>query len=145
MEMEQLVLKLKRKHNLSHIASDMITGPFGRSSGRGLVMVQSMDGMVTIMDQSDCLFTTTLPGFCLPGPMGYNPRTDTMVTVSSARQLEVYRYQSLLSHKNKTAKVHPLLPLPSSLSPPPSPLLPLPSFLSPPPSPLPLPSPPSML
>lgn len=104
----QLVLGLRHKHVLSHVSYIMVTGPLGRTTGHDLICIQSMDGIITVIDHSDLLFTCGLSDFFLPGPMGYNPRTDTLVTVGSGRQLEVYRYQSLFNagtHSSKHVKV----------------------------------------
>ena len=43
-------------------------------------------------EQDSYSFGRFLPGFLLPGPLVYNPRTDSFLTVSSARQLESYKY-----------------------------------------------------
>lgn len=104
----QLILTLRHKHALSHVSHSMVTGPLGRTTGHDLICVQSMDGLITVIDHSEPLFTCNLSDFFLPGPMGYNPRTDTLVTVGSGRQLEVYRYQSLFNsgtHSSKHVKV----------------------------------------
>ena len=86
----------------------MVQGPFGRTVGHELVCIQSMDGVLTILDHNEVLFSCTLSNFVLPGPIGYNPRTDTIITVGSCRQLQTYRYQSMLSsdtRKTKSIKV----------------------------------------
>ncbi len=82
----------------------MIIGPFGRTVDHELLCIQSMDGVLTILDHNDMLFSCNLSNFVLPGPMGYNPRTDALVTVGSCRQLETYRYQSLLSSDTRKTK-----------------------------------------
>lgn len=43
-------------------------------------------------EQDSYSFGRFLPGFLLPGPLLYNPRTDSFLTVSSARQLESYKW-----------------------------------------------------
>lgn len=51
-----------------------------------------MDGMLMFFEQDSYAFGRFLPGFLLPGPLLYNPRTDSFLTVSSARQLESYKW-----------------------------------------------------
>lgn len=65
--------------------------PFSSSSGHHSLCIQSMDGMLMFFEQDSYSFGRFLPGFLLPGPLIYNPRTDSFLTVSSARQLESYK------------------------------------------------------
>lgn len=60
-------------------------------SGHHSLCIQSMDGMLMFFEQDSYSFGRFLPGFLLPGPLIYNPRTDSFLTVSSARQLESYK------------------------------------------------------
>ena len=109
---EQLSLVVRHRHALSHVAHSMVTGPFGRITDRDMVCVQSMDGLLTVIDHGEILFSCCLSEFFLPGPLGYNPRTDSIVTVSSCRKIESYRYQSLTSSaglKNKPVNVRKIL------------------------------------
>ncbi|TRY97356.1 hypothetical protein DNTS_031697 [Danionella cerebrum] len=55
----------------------------------------SMDGMLMFFEQESYAFGRFLPGFLLPGPLSYCIRTDSFITVSSARQVECYRYETL--------------------------------------------------
>lgn len=59
--------------------------------GHHSVCIQSMDGMLMFFEQDSYSFGRFLPGFLLPGPLVYNTRTDSFLTVSSARQLESYK------------------------------------------------------
>ena len=61
-------------------------------SGKDFICVQSMDGSVSIFEQESFAFTRFLPGALLPGPIKYNPRVDSFVTVSSSWQIECYKY-----------------------------------------------------
>ncbi|XP_064409220.1 protein PTHB1 isoform X2 [Latimeria chalumnae] len=54
-----------------------------------------MDGMLMFFEQETFAFGCFLPGFLLPGPLSYSPRTDSFITVSSSRQVESYKYQAL--------------------------------------------------
>ncbi|XP_056142912.1 protein PTHB1 [Lampris incognitus] len=91
----QYQLKLVYEHNLQRTACNMTTGPFGGVTGHHSLCIQSMDGMLMFFEQESYSFGRFLPGFLLPGPLVYCPRTDTFLTVSSARQLESYKYETL--------------------------------------------------
>ena len=64
-------------------------------AGKDFLCVQSMDGTVSFFEQESFSFSRFLPGFLLPGPLKYVPRTDSFVTVSSSWQVESYKYQVL--------------------------------------------------
>ncbi|XP_056376403.1 protein PTHB1 isoform X1 [Hyla sarda] len=91
----QYQIKLMYEHNLQRAACNMTHGPFGGVKGRDLICIQSMDGMLMFFEQESYAFGRYLPGFLLPGPLRYSPKTDSFVTVSSCRQLESYKYQVL--------------------------------------------------
>ncbi|XP_029929020.1 protein PTHB1 isoform X2 [Myripristis murdjan] len=91
----QYQLKLVYEHNLQRTACNMTYGPFGGVTGHHSLCIQSMDGMLMFFEQDSYSFGRFLPGFLLPGPLVYCPRTDTFLTVSSARQLESYKYETL--------------------------------------------------
>lgn len=69
----------------------LIKGIVVAPPGHHSLCIQSMDGMLMFFEQDSYTFGRFLPGFLLPGPLVYNPRTDSLLTVSSARQLESYR------------------------------------------------------
>lgn len=92
---DQYQLKLVYEHNLQRTACNMTFGTFGGVTGHHSVCIQSMDGMLMFFEQDSFSFGRFLPGFLLPGPLLYNPRSDSFLTVSSARQLESYRYETL--------------------------------------------------
>ncbi|OCT76065.1 protein PTHB1 isoform X1 [Xenopus laevis] len=91
----QYQMKLMYEHNLQRTACSMTHGPFGGVKGRDLICIQSMDGMLMFFEQESYAFGRYLPGFLLPGPLSYSPKTDSFVTVSSSRQVESYKYQVL--------------------------------------------------
>ena len=93
----QLSLVLVKKHTLTHTSHSMIIGPFGGISNYDLVCVQSMDGQLYVLDHNGFVFSCIIPGFLLPGPIAYIPRTDTILTVGSGRRVESYRYKTLMS------------------------------------------------
>ncbi|KAF3692417.1 Protein PTHB1 Bardet-Biedl syndrome 9 protein -like protein [Channa argus] len=92
---DQYQLKLVYEHNLQRTACNMTFGSFGGVTGHHSLCIQSMDGMLMFFEQDSYSFGRFLPGFLLPGPLVYNPRTDSFLTVSSARQLESYKYETL--------------------------------------------------
>nr|XP_015212539.1 PREDICTED: protein PTHB1 isoform X2 [Lepisosteus oculatus] len=91
----QYQLRLVYEHNLQRIACNMTYGPFGGVTGHHFICIQSMDGMLMFFEQESYVFGRLLPGFLLPGPLSYCARTDTFITVSSTRQVESYKYQTL--------------------------------------------------
>ncbi|XP_031432807.1 protein PTHB1 [Clupea harengus] len=92
---DQYQLRLVYEHNLQRTACNMTYGPFGGVTGHHFICIQSMDGMLMFFEQESYAFGRFLPGFLLPGPLCYCAHTDTFITVSSARQVESYRYETL--------------------------------------------------
>uniref|UniRef100_A0A8C2IDC2 Bardet-Biedl syndrome 9 n=1 Tax=Cyprinus carpio TaxID=7962 RepID=A0A8C2IDC2_CYPCA len=92
---DQYQLRLVYEHNLQRTACNMTYGPFGGVTGHHFVCIQSMDGMLMFFEQETYAFGRFLPGFLLPGPLSYCIRTDSFITVSSTRQVECYRYETL--------------------------------------------------
>ncbi|XP_062843657.1 protein PTHB1 [Trichomycterus rosablanca] len=88
-------LRLVYEHNLQRTACNMTYGPFGGVTGHHFICIQSMDGMLMFFEQESYAFGRFLPGFLLPGPLCYCARTDAFITVSSTRQVECYRYETL--------------------------------------------------
>ncbi|KAJ8354262.1 hypothetical protein SKAU_G00218290, partial [Synaphobranchus kaupii] len=91
----QYQLRLVYEHNLQRTACNMTYGPFGGVTGHHFICIQSMDGMLMFFEQESYAFGRFLPGFLLPGPLCYCARTDTFLTVSSTRQVESYKYETL--------------------------------------------------
>uniref|UniRef100_A0A4W4EW96 PTHB1 N-terminal domain-containing protein n=1 Tax=Electrophorus electricus TaxID=8005 RepID=A0A4W4EW96_ELEEL len=92
---DQYQLRLVYEHNLQRTACNMTFGPFGGVTGHHFICVQSMDGVLTFFEQDSYAFGRFLPAFLLPGPLCYCARTDAFITVSSTRQVECYRYETL--------------------------------------------------
>ncbi|XP_073781881.1 protein PTHB1 isoform X4 [Danio rerio] len=92
---DQYQLRLVYEHNLQRTACNMTYGPFGGVTGHHFICIQSMDGMLMFFEQESYAFGRFLPGFLLPGPLSYCIRTDSFITVSSTRQVECYRYETL--------------------------------------------------
>ncbi|XP_067456594.1 protein PTHB1 [Thunnus thynnus] len=110
---DQYQLKLVYEHNLQRTACNMTYGTFGGVTGHHSLCIQSMDGMLMFFEQDSYSFGRFLPGFLLPGPLIYNPRTDSFLTVSSARQLESYKYETLAVATEAESRQDPDLPLKS--------------------------------
>nr|XP_023662362.1 protein PTHB1-like isoform X2 [Paramormyrops kingsleyae] len=91
----QYQIKLMYEHNLQRTACNMTYGPFGGVTGHHFICIQSMDGMLMFFEHESYAFGRFLPGFLLPGPLCYCARTDSFITVSSARQVESYKYEAL--------------------------------------------------
>ncbi|KAI3361540.1 hypothetical protein L3Q82_012962, partial [Scortum barcoo] len=119
---DQYQLKLVYEHNLQRTACNMTYGTFGgvtgkfpfpppQERGHHSLCIQSMDGMLMFFEQDSYSFGRFLPGFLLPGPLVYNPRTDSFLTVSSARQLESYKYETLAVATDAESRQDPDLPL----------------------------------
>uniref|UniRef100_A0A3B4G2W9 Bardet-Biedl syndrome 9 n=1 Tax=Pundamilia nyererei TaxID=303518 RepID=A0A3B4G2W9_9CICH len=106
---DQYQLKLVYEHNLQRTACNMTYGTFGGVMHHSLC-IQSMDGMLMFFEQDSYSFGRFLPGFLLPGPLTYNPRTDSFLTVSSARELESY-YETLAVATEAESRQDPNLPL----------------------------------
>ncbi|XP_008322019.1 protein PTHB1 [Cynoglossus semilaevis] len=107
---DQYQLKLVYEHNLKRTACSMTYGTFGGVTGHHSVCIQSMDGMLMFFEQDSYSFGRFLPGFLLPGPLVYNTRTDSFLTVSSARQLESYKYETLAVATEAESRQDPDLP-----------------------------------
>jgi len=95
---------LMYEHNLDRMAANMTYGEFGGVQGRDFICVQSMDGMLTFFEQETYSSKISLPNFLLPGPIVYLSTTDSFVTVSCVRQVEVYKYRSLAAGNMSTGK-----------------------------------------
>ncbi|XP_022062616.2 protein PTHB1 isoform X2 [Acanthochromis polyacanthus] len=108
---DQYQMKLVYEHNLQRTACNMTYGTFGGVTGHHSLCIQSMDGMLMFFEQDSYSFGRFLPGFLLPGPLAFNPRTDSFLTVSSARQLESYKYETLAVATEAESRQDPDLPL----------------------------------
>ncbi|XP_061573971.1 protein PTHB1 [Cololabis saira] len=108
---DQYQLKLVYEHNLQRTACNMTHGSFGGVTGHHSLCIQSMDGMLMFFEQDSYSFGRFLPGFLFPGPLAYNPRTDSFLTVSSARQLDSYKYETLAVATDAESRQDPTAPL----------------------------------
>ena len=63
---------------------------------KDFICVQSMDGTLSVYEQESFSFTRFLPDSLLPGPLAYVAASDSFVTVSSARNIESYKWVSVI-------------------------------------------------
>lgn len=96
-DMQNLSLQKLYEHKLERSAANMACGPFGRSTTNDFICVQSLDGQLSIYEQSTFAFARFLAQFVLPGPLCYCEDLDCFFTVNSAFELECYKYQTLTS------------------------------------------------
>lgn len=61
-----------------------------------------MDGQLYVVDHTGIIVSCFLPNCLLPGPLVYIARIDCLATVSSGRQLEVFRYLNLCAASTAT-------------------------------------------
>ena len=69
----------------------MLISLVGLFSDKDFICIQSMDGMLSFFEQESFAFGRFLPGFLLPGPLSYVPKTDSFVTCCSSRLIESYK------------------------------------------------------
>ncbi|KAK7199727.1 PTHB1 N-terminus/PTHB1 C-terminus [Novymonas esmeraldas] len=83
--------------HLQQIAYNFVSGCFGNCDYK-MVCVQSMDGLLTIVDYSGVLYRTILPSnqFLIPGPMEYSVHRDALLTCNSSMFLLSYSFSSLV-------------------------------------------------
>ena len=100
MHIDSFQLILLYEHKLSRSAFSVTAGHFGRVLNKDFLCVQSIDGTISVFEQESHAFSRFLPGFLIPSPLVYVQRTDSLVTVSSAFQVESYRYKIHISLRN---------------------------------------------
>ena len=110
----QYKVTLLYEHQLKRLAFNMCVGQFGgggsksgaivgQSKRRDLMCVQSLDGTLSFYEQEVFSFSRYLPNFLIPGPLSYNPSTNSFLTLNSSWELESFRYSSLAMAKDETA------------------------------------------
>ena len=65
------------EHNIERPCFNMCMGTFGALHGRDSIAVQSIDGVLFVFEQESFSFKRQLPDFLVPGPIAYNPKTDS--------------------------------------------------------------------
>ena len=61
------------------------------------ICVQSMDGQLAFFERETLTFSRFLPHFLLPGPLCYSQTLDSLITCSSAFEIQCYKYQTLVA------------------------------------------------
>lgn len=101
-------LILVYRHELSRNSFNMTQGIFGKSHNE-LICVQSVDGLLTIINKDSIQLEITLPDFYLPGPFIYAKESDSFIVSNTNFEIECYRYSTLNMHVNtgKDKKIKP--------------------------------------
>ncbi|KAK9814270.1 hypothetical protein WJX72_003177 [[Myrmecia] bisecta] len=92
-----LALQQKCDFRLARTAASMVVGRFGETTDVDSICVQSMDGQLSFFVDGACAFECFLPGFLAPGPLCYCAAIDSLVTSSSALDVQCFRYSRLAS------------------------------------------------
>eukprot|EP00656_Telonema_subtile_P016506 TRINITY_DN18721_c0_g1_i1.p1 TRINITY_DN18721_c0_g1~~TRINITY_DN18721_c0_g1_i1.p1 ORF type:complete len:821 (+),score=232.22 TRINITY_DN18721_c0_g1_i1:79-2541(+) len=82
-------------HPLDRPSSNFCVGAFGSAHNKDYVCVQSMDGLLSFFEQEVRTFSILRSDFLLPGPIAYNPKTDSLITASAAREVQAYQYTEM--------------------------------------------------
>jgi len=91
------VLSKGYEHNLERPAFNMVQGCFGGVPRAEYIAVQSMDGLLCILEQERATVSRQLSKFLLPGPLAYAARTDSFYTFNSYLEVNCFKYSSLTS------------------------------------------------
>jgi Bardet-Biedl syndrome 9 protein len=88
--------------NGNHFTSfNFCYGPFGSSSSRDFICVQSMDGQLQFFEQDQIAFLHRLDEVLIPGPICYSPQNDSLIVTSTNMEIICYKYH-VLSAKAKS-------------------------------------------
>lgn len=74
---------------------NMCVGGFGGVYGRDHLCVQSMDGVIAILEQERIVAQRQMSKFLLPGPLVYCGRTDCFITYNSQMEVEAHKYSAV--------------------------------------------------
>ncbi|XP_065183492.1 protein PTHB1-like [Sycon ciliatum] len=83
------------RHALKHVAYNMCQGSFGKTDGTECICVQSLDGMIYTFDAAVLHYGCYLPSFLLPGPIAYSQSLTALLTASSTRQVQCFKYTAI--------------------------------------------------
>ena len=96
-------------HPIPHTAANFCYGKFRGESATDHILVQAYDGQVYIFERGSLIQTTFFEDFLVPGPIVFAPDTDSIITCSSAFELQSYSYLSLVQAsitKSEAAAAH---------------------------------------
>jgi Bardet-Biedl syndrome 9 protein len=82
------------RHQLSRNSFNFTQGMFGKANHE-MICVQSLDGLLTIINKDSVQMEITLPDFYLPGPLIYAKHSDAFVISNTNFEIECYRYSTL--------------------------------------------------
>lgn len=101
-------LILVYRHELSRNSFNLTQGVFGKAHNE-LIWVQSVDGLLTIINKDSIQLEISLPDFYLPGPFIYAKESDSFIISNTNFEIECYRYSTLNMHVNtgKDKKIKP--------------------------------------
>ena len=85
------------EHVLARPACNFAHGTFGGGYGHEQICVQSMDGVLTVIEQERVVVERQLSKFLLPGPLIYCAKADMFLTFSSRMEIECFKYGSITS------------------------------------------------
>ncbi|KAL0219193.1 hypothetical protein P9112_004846 [Eukaryota sp. TZLM1-RC] len=90
-------LDLLYDHQLPYNAFSMIFGSFGGRAGKDLICIQSMDSHLVFIEHDKFMFACALSPslFLMPGPLSYDPVTDSFLIGSTSQELFCYSFRSL--------------------------------------------------
>jgi len=83
------------EHTLERPACNMVHGPFGGMGKAEHLCVQSMDGVLSVVEQERLTLSRPLAKFLLPGPFAYCAKIDSFITFNSQMEVNCYKYSSL--------------------------------------------------
>lgn len=89
------ILQAAATIELRRTAFNMTCGSMGGHRERDLLCVQAVDCTLAVVEGARVAYSRFLPDCLLPGPLAYARTLDALLTVSSSRRLEVYRYLAL--------------------------------------------------
>lgn len=95
-EVPFLEVQQQWKHPIPHTAANFCYGRFRGASATDHILVQAYDGQVYIFEHGSLIQTTFFEDFLVPGPIVFAPDTDSIITCSSAFELQSYSYLSLV-------------------------------------------------
>lgn len=75
------------RHELDRNSFNFTQGYFGKAHHE-MICVQSVDGMLTIVNQDSIQLQVTLPDFYLPGPLIFAKHSDAFIVTNTSFEIE---------------------------------------------------------
>lgn len=108
-EVPFLEMQRQRQHAIPHTAANFCFGRFRGDTSADQILVQAYDGQVYIFENGSLIQTTFFEDFLVPGPIVFARDTDSIITCSSAFELQSFSYLSLVQAsvtKSEAAAAH---------------------------------------